>query len=173
MAINYSLGLRKTNPSDKSSEMKVYAYTQYQDVLDLDQLADHIQEHGSPFTADIIVGIARKLMSCIREQLLLGNKVRLGRLGAFYTTVVGEGVDDAEKFNPADHIKNVRVHWEPGKDFLNLIESAKFRYMATRKQQAQARKEEKVALNETMKDETTGDNTGGEGDITEGGDVTE
>ena len=169
MAINYSLGLRRTNPSDKNSEKKVYAYAQHNEVLNIDQLADHIQEHGSPYTADIIVGIARKLVSCIREQLLLGNKVKLGRLGAFYLTMIGEGADDAEKFNPADLIKNVRVHWEPGKDFLNLVDNAKFRYMTTRKQQAQAKKDEKEALNDSLNGE--GDN--GSGNDNGGGDVTE
>ena len=169
MAINYSLGLRKTNPSDKDSEKKVYAYAQFHEVLDIDQMADHIQEHGSPFTADIIVGMARKLMGCVREQLLLGNKVKLGRLGSFYTTIIGEGVDDAEKFNPAEHIKDIRVHWEPGKDFLSLIDSATFRYMATRRQQTQAKKDEKAALNESLKD--GGDNE--PGNDNGGGDVTE
>lgn len=169
MAINYSLGLRRSNPSDKNSEKKVYAYAQHNDVLDIDQLADHIQEHGSPYTADIIVGIARKLVSCIREQLLLGNKVKLGRLGAFFLTVIGEGADDSEKFNPADQIKNVRVHWEPGKDFLNLVDNAKFRYMTTRKQQAQARKDEKTALNDSL----NGESGNGSGNNNDGGDVTE
>ena len=74
MAINYSLGLRKTNPSDKNSEIKVFAYTQFHEVLDIDQ--------------------------------------------------------------QADHIKTVRVQWEPGNDFLTLIQESKFRYIATRRQQA-------------------------------------
>ena len=37
--INYSLGLRKSNPSEKNSEKKVYAYAQNTEVIDILKLA--------------------------------------------------------------------------------------------------------------------------------------
>ena len=117
-----------------------------------------------------MVGVVTATVDCIREQLLSGNKVQLGELGSFYVTFSGEGVDDAEKFNPQDHIKNVNVRWDRGKNFAEMKQDAEFNYVASRKQQAQAKKDEKAALNGQT---NTGDSTSGDGDITEGGDVTE
>ena len=147
MAINYSLGVHLSKPNDKNSEKKVYAHAQAREVMQLEDLADHIQQHGSPFTADIILGVARKLVSCVCEQLLEGNKVCLGRLGSFYISLKSEGVDDASTFNPADNIKALNVRWNRGSDFKNLLGKAKFEYVTTRKQQSASRKQEKQALN--------------------------
>ena len=47
--INYSLGMRLSNPADKNSEKKVYAYAQVRETLTLNQLAKHISSHGSPY----------------------------------------------------------------------------------------------------------------------------
>jgi len=147
MAINYSLTARLSKPNDKNSEKKVYAQAQTREVMELEDLADHIQAHGSPYTADIILGVSRKLVSCVCEQLLEGNKVSLGRLGAFYVSLKSEGVDDASTFNPADNIKALKVRWTPAPDFRNLLGRAHFEYVTTRKQQAAQKKLEKQQLN--------------------------
>ena len=145
--INYSLGLRKSNPSEKNSEKKVYAYAQSTEVIDIQKLAKHIQMHGSPYTRDIIVGVLTKAVDCIREQLLEGKKVNLGEMGSFYCTISSEGVDSADEFNPSAHIKGVNVRWDRGSEFEDLLSEAEFNYVTTREQQAKARKEEKAALN--------------------------
>ena len=164
--IDYSLGLRKTNPSDKDSEKKVYPYPQVREVLTLQKLAKHIAEHGSPYTRDVVVGVVTATVDCIREQLLGGNKVQLGEMGSFYVTFSSEGIDDADKFNPQDHIKSVNVRWDRGRNFAEMKQDAEFNYVASRKQQAQAKKDEKAAPNEETKPAG-----GSSGD--EGGDVTE
>ena len=179
--IDYSLSLRPVNPGNTESEKKVFASAQAREILDIEDLADHIQEHGSPYTADIIVGVARKLVSCIREQLLAGNKVGLGRMGSFYVTFSGEGVDNADDFNPQTHIESVNVRWERGDYFENLKDDTTFNLVFTRKEQAEQKKAMKAALNEEMANgatgsgEGTGEGTGGGGsnDNPGGGDVTE
>ncbi len=172
--IDYSLGLRVANPNETETEKKVYPYPQVRKVIDMEELADHIQEHGSPFTADIIVGVAIKLVSCIREQLLAGNKVALGKLGAFYVTFSSEGVADAEKFSPIDNIKSVNVRWDCGDSFVDLKREAQFNYVSSRKAQAENKRNEKQALNRelgvTEDNGTDGDDNGGgdqNGEITE------
>ena len=163
--IDYSLGLRKTNPSDKDSEKKVFPYPQVREVLSLQKLARHIADHGSPYTRDVVVGVVTATVDCIREQLLCGNKVQLGEMGSFYVTFSSEGIDDADKFKPQDHIKSVNVRWDRGRNFAEMKQDAEFNYVASRKQQAQAKKDEKSSLNEA-----TG---GGSSSGNEGGDVTE
>ena len=168
--IDYSLGLRPVNPGDAESEKKVYASAQAREVLDIEDLADHIQEHGSPYTADIIVGVVRKVVSCIREQLLAGNKVGLGRLGSFYVTFSGEGVDDATEYNPQNQISDVNVRWERGKQFENLKSQATFNLVETREKQAAQRRALKAALNDEMGVTTDSGDDSGAGSGSGGGD---
>ena len=167
MAINYSLSARLSNPSDKNSEKKVFPCAQVHEVISLQELAKHISGHGSPYTRDIIVGVLTAAVDCIREQLLLGNKVKLGEMGAFYISLRSEGVDKVEDFNPAYHIKALMVRWDRGNNFQNLITEAKFNYSTTRKKQSLSKKEEKEAVNAEL---GVSGNNGGNGDS---GDVTD
>ena len=50
MAINYSLTARLSVPTDKSSEKRIYAIAQYNNLLTLKELSAHIAGHGSPFS---------------------------------------------------------------------------------------------------------------------------
>ena len=171
--INYSLGARASNPGDEESAKKIYAYAQSREVVNIMKLARHIQEHGSPYTRDVIVGVLTKAVDCVREQLLNGNKIQLGEMGAFYVTLSSKGVTDALEFNPAQHIKSVNVQWERGESFKNLLRDTTFLYVTTREQQAAAKKAEKAALNsETGADVSDGDGNdgGGSNDGGDGGD---
>lgn len=165
--IDYSLGARKSNPGEKNSEKKVYAYAQARQVVNIMKLAKHIQQHGSPYTRDIIFAVLTKAVDCVREQLLEGNKVQLGEMGAFYCTLSSEGVDSAEDFNPSDHITRVNVRWERGAEFDNLKSDAEFNYVTTREQQAKAKKEEKAAINAELGITEGGDGDGDGDDQTE------
>jgi predicted histone-like DNA-binding protein len=167
--IDYSLGPRLSKPNDKESEKKVYPYPQARKVLTLQELSRHIASHGSPYTRDVIVGVATALVDCIQEQLLEGNKVQVGELGNFYLTFTSEGVEDANSFNPQDHIQAVNVRWECGMGFTDLKGQAEFHYVASRKQQAQARKLEKEAVNEAIGAPSGGNTSGSTSDDTPSG----
>ena len=176
MAINYSLGLRSSIPYDKNSEKKVYAYAQMRELITLPKLAKHICLHGSPYGRDVIIGVMTAVVDCVRENLLEGNKVQLGEMGAFYLAFNSQGVDTAEDFNPANNINQVRVRWERGSAFADLTNEAKFNYVTSRDQQAKARKEEKATLNAEMANGgTSGDdgNNDNDGGITGGSGQTE
>ena len=162
--IDYSLSLHRTNPSDKNSEKKVYATPQSRETLSLNQMARHIAEHGSAFSRDTIIGATTALVDCIREQLLAGNRVSLGELGTFYLTFSGEGVDNADDYNPQNQIKTINVRWDRGSAFENLKQDATFSLVSTRKQQQLAKKAEKEALNAELS---------GDEPQNPGGDVTE
>ena len=177
MAINYSLGLRSSIPYDKNSEKKVYAYAQMRELITLPKLAKHICLHGSPYGRDVIIGVMTAVVDCVRENLLEGNKVQLGEMGAFYLAFNSQGVDTAEDFNPANNINQVRVRWERGSAFADLTNEAEFNYVTSRDQQAKARKEEKATLNAEMANGgTSGDDDGNndnDGGITDGSGQTE
>lgn len=174
--INYSLGKRACNPGDAESAKKVYAYAQSRENVNIMSLAKHIQQHGSPYTRDVIVGVITKAVDCVREQLLNGNRVQLGEMGTFYVTLKSEGVEDSTEFNASQHIKGVNVRWERGQEFSDLLHDATFYYVTTREQQAAARKAEKEALNEGMgvtNDDNSGAGSGSGGSDDDGSGVTE
>lgn len=158
--IDFSLGLRSCNPGDADSPKKAYAYSQARQILNIMTIGRHIQQHGSVYTRDVVVGVLTKAVDCIREELLNGNKVNLGELGSFYVTLSSEGVDNVLDFNPDHHITSVNVRWEPGESFRDLLPDADFHYVTTREQQAVAKKTEKEALNLELGYEPISDNGG-------------
>ena len=146
MSIPYSLILRQVRPGKPEQGNKTYPAAQYRQVLDLSAMAAHMTAHSSKYDKGDVMAVATQLTSCIREQLLLGNKVVLGDLGAFCVSLISESADNAESFSTA-LIKKVKVRWEPSSEFQDLLNEATFEYVGTRKAQAKAREAEKELLN--------------------------
>ena len=74
-------------------------------------------------------------VDCMREMLLEGKKIRLGDLGDFSILLASKGAETADKFT-AQNITNVKVQWEPGQQFKNLLDDAEFNLVASRSAQA-------------------------------------
>lgn len=129
--INYSV-IKRRNPSQPEEPQKSYACTQYSDVMDIDQFAEHIASHGSVYKRADIMAILMMSVDCMRELLLKGTKIYLGDLGSFSVAVRSMGVDNPKDFNPATHIKQVRVNWQCGERFRNLTDVAEFNLVPTR-----------------------------------------
>ncbi len=163
MSIHYSLSRKLSKPGDSTSEKLVYATAQVNQVMDLEQFAEHIAEHNTVFDRATITGVLTTAVSCLIEELLLGNKVELGDLGSFYCSVSSTGVSLAQDFTSND-ITKVKVNWSRSKYFKDLLSDATFEYVATREGQSQARRDEKAMLDEGYDtgSGTTGDtgNTG-------------
>jgi len=138
--INYSIMIMGTKPGTKKAdiqETKAYGTAQVHEVLDLDAFCKHIADHNSPFSKGTVKGILTDAVSCLREQLLAGNKVSLGDLGSFHCELATEGADTTDEFN-AQKIKAVNVCWTPGQEFKNLRDDATFNLVPSRKAQADA-----------------------------------
>lgn len=136
--INYSIAILGTKPGTKKAditETKAYGVSQVHDVLDLNKFAEHIADHNSPFSKGAVKGILTDAVTCLREQMLAGNKVNLGELGSFHPELHTEGSVTTEDFS-AENIKAVNVCWLPGKDFKNLRQVAEFRLVPSRAAQA-------------------------------------
>ena len=74
--INYSIVLRRTDISDENSPKRAYATAQYTEVTDLDRFCKHIADHGCAYDRADVAAIATKIVDCLREQLLAGQKVK-------------------------------------------------------------------------------------------------
>ena len=158
----------------KTEQQKVFAVAQYSEVMDLSKFSKHISTHGCVYGHADINAVLNIAVDHIREELLEGKKIRLGALGDFYITLSSNGVADASTFT-AQNITDVKVQWEPGPDFKNLINEAEFNLVAPRSAQAKlikAVKEGKDSVDLTSPDgggNTTTGGSGSQGGSTPGG----
>ena len=157
----------KTEDTDlvKTEQQKVFAVAQYAEVMDLSKFAKHISTHGCVYGHADINAVLNIAVDHIREELLEGKKIRLGALGDFYITLSSNGVADASTFT-VQNITDVKVQWEPGPDFKNLINEAEFNLVAPRSAQAKlikAVKEGKDSVDLTSPDGGDNTTTGGSG----------
>lgn len=138
--IDYSIMIMGTKPGTKRAditETKAYGTAQVRQVLSFDDFCQHIAEHNSPFSKGCIKGVLTDAVACIREQLLAGNKVKLGDLGDFYVELKTEGAKTTEGFS-ANNIKAVKPTWVPGERFKDLRSEAEFNLVPSREAQADA-----------------------------------
>ena len=138
--INYSICIMGTKPGtskENITETKAYGTAQVDEKLDINAFADHICSHGCAYDRGDIIAIVTKVVDCLREQMLAGNKVTLGDLGSFHVELQSEGAKTTDEFTAAN-IKEVNVRWTPGKRFENLRDAAEFKLVPRRIQQAEA-----------------------------------
>ena len=119
------------------TETKAYGTAQMHEKLSLADFCEHIAEHNSPFSKGAIMGILTDAVSCLREQMLAGNRVSLGDLGTFSVELACEGARTTEEFTSAN-IKAVNVRWAPGESFKDLRKDATFQLVPTRAAQQDA-----------------------------------
>ena len=138
--IKYSIAIKGTQPGTLKAqiqETKAYGVAQADEILNLDDFCQHIADHHSPFSKGTIKGVLTDAVACIREQLLAGNKVKLGDLGDFHVELKCKGAVTTEDFN-VNNIKAVNVRWTPGDKFKNLRNDAEFQLVPSRKAQDDA-----------------------------------
>ena len=159
----------------KTEKQNAFAISQYTDVMTIEKFAKHITSHGSVYSRADISAILYMAVDCMREMLLEGKKIRLGDLGDFSVLLGSQGAESADKFT-AQNINQVKVQWEPGKEFKNLLDDAEFNLVASRSAQAavlKAIKEGKtnVDLNAPIDPDGGDDGNGGSnaGNTTTGG----
>lgn len=141
--INYSIAMLG-NPAKKQDPKKAYGVAQYTEKMTLSEFSEHISSHGSTYDAEDVEAILGKAVKCLREMLLAGKKVELGKLGEFYVTLHGKGTELAKDYNPATCVEKVNVVWTPGSLFENLKKEATFSFVASRNEQAEAKRKAKA-----------------------------
>ena len=169
--INYSVFMMR-NPQKPESPEKAYAKNQVSEIWTLEKFSKHIADHNGVYSRGTVKGVISDMCECLVEQLLNGNKIQLGELGTFSTSISSVGAESTDKFT-AKNIKQVNILFTPGADFENLIEQAEFNLVASRIAQAATLKAEKAgeatvdlaaAKNKGNSDGTDGTDPNGGGD---------
>lgn len=92
--IEYSVFLM-TNYLKPEDGAKAYAKNQVREIWELDKFSKHIASHNAGYSRGMVKAILSDMCDCLVEQLLNGNKVKLGSLGVFSISLSceGSGVD--------------------------------------------------------------------------------
>ena len=146
--IEYSIYMMG-NPIKPEEPQKAYAKNQVREIWDLNKFCKHIASHNAGYSRGMVKAILSDMCDCLVEQLLNGNKIKLGEFGVFSITINCEGAESLEKFSE-ENIKSVNIKFNPGVDFENLVDQAEFKLVASRAGQAALLKAEKA--NETTVD---------------------
>ena len=98
------------------------------ETLNTRKLANHISEHGSIYTPDVVFGVLEKFRSCLLEMLLESKRVKIDGLGIFFTTLENEkgGAAKKEDFNPQKNLKALHIRFLPDQTTETNISSREF-----------------------------------------------
>ena len=107
---------------------KWYGRVKYLESLNTRKLSNHIAEHGSIYTPDIVYGVMEKFRSCLLEMLLNSKKVKIEGLGTFYTTLECKkgGAVTKDKFNINSTIEGLHIRFLPEQEQEQNISSRQF-----------------------------------------------
>ena len=82
-----------TETSESEQAGKFYARVSYKQTLSVQDMAHHMSEHNTLFSEGSITGILIDFVKCVREQVLMGNTVKIDNLAIFKATVEANGLD--------------------------------------------------------------------------------
>ena len=102
---------------------KWFAHAKSVETMNTRKLSQHISEHGSIYTPDVVFGVLEKFRSCLVEMLLESKSVKIDGLGTFYTTIENEpgGADKEEDFNVQKNLKALHIRFKPeGEQEMNI-----------------------------------------------------
>ena len=146
----------------ESSKMKGKWYGRAKSVetLNTRKLAQHIAEHGSIYTPDVVYGVLEKFRSCLLEMLLNSRKVKIDGLGTFYCTMQCKpgGALKEEDFKANQNVEALHIRFLPEQEAENNISSREF-----------LKKAEFINIKELVKGIESSTSTPSNGSGTEGG----
>ena len=143
------------NQNEHSSAFgKWYGRVKYLESLNTRRLSNHIAEHGSIYTPDVVYGVMEKFRSCLLEMLLNSKKVKIEGLGTFYTTLQCKkgGAVTKDKFNINSTIEGLHIRFLPEQEQEQNISSRQFLKQA-----------EFINVESLLKKEEEGGTSGGNG----------
>ena len=115
--------LRQNTNRDSKIYLKWFAHAKSVETMNTRKLSQHISEHGSIYTPDVVFGVLEKFRSCLVEMLLESKSVKIDGLGTFYTTIENEpgGADKEEDFNVQKNLKALHIRFKPeGEQEMNI-----------------------------------------------------
>ena len=131
------INLRKNKNATSSAYGKYYPEVDTKKTLSLRGFAQHMADHGSIYTRDVVEGVLLKITDCLPELVAQGVPVQLGSLGTFYTTaeVTKRGavlnIAAMDGLNPNDVVKAIHIRFLPDSTRLDNLCGPQFKNRCT------------------------------------------
>lgn len=123
------VNVRKDENSASRTYGMYFGEVEYKGLLSTRALAEHIADHGSVWTIDIVEGILKQLQVCIPEKVCQGYGVELQGIGIFYPSAKGVkgGFEDPCAQNVNEVCDGIRIRFTPDQSKLDNKCSTKFK----------------------------------------------
>ena len=120
--------LKQNKVKNSKVNGKWFARQKTIETLNTRKLANHISEHGSIYTPDVVFGVLEKFRSCLLEMLLNSKRVKIDGLGIFFTTLENTegGAESKDKFLPQKNLKGLHIRFLPDSSTETDISSREF-----------------------------------------------
>ena len=120
--------LKQNDAKNSPVRGKWFAKGKTIETLNTRKMANHIAEHGSIYTPDVVFGVLEKFRSCLLEMLLNSKRVKIDGLGIFFTTLenVEGGAAKKEDFMPQKNLKGLHIRFLPDSTTETDISSREF-----------------------------------------------
>ena len=120
--------LRKNLNSGSKIYGKWFAHAKSIETMNTRKLANHISEHGSIYTPDVVFGVLEKFRSCLLEMLLESKRVKIDGLGTFFTTIENckGGAATEDEFNVNKNLQALHIRFMPEQEQEMNISSREF-----------------------------------------------
>ena len=124
--ISMVYNLRQFNNENSNAHRLWFPQPVRRDTLSLRGLADHITDHGSVYTRDVVVGVLTKFSTCLVELVSQGIGVKLDGLGTFYPTFESKGAETPVNYDVNSYVKGIHIRFWPENAELDKISSRAF-----------------------------------------------
>lgn len=131
------INLRKNKNATSSAYGKYYPEVDTKKTLSLRGFAQHMADHGSIYTRDVVEGVLLKITDCLPELVAQGVPVQLGSLGTFYPTAEVEkdgavqNIAAMDGLNPNDVVKAIHIRFLPDSTKLDNLCGPQFKNRCT------------------------------------------
>ncbi len=101
---------QNTNKLIEGAYQKWYPKIVNTETIGLDELAEHMASHNTPFSKGAIMGILTDFVSCTKELLLLGKNIKIPDLAIFSLgLLVKGGASTKEEWTVTKYIEGLRL----------------------------------------------------------------
>ena len=75
-------------------------------TVTLEDLAEHMAQHNTPYSEGVIKGVLTDMVTCIRELVLEGKSVKIPNLCIFSVGIQTKGADKVDDFTAATNVRS-------------------------------------------------------------------
>ena len=98
------------NLSAASQQNKYYARAFHDETIGLEELAEHMSNHNTPYSKGTIHGVLKDMVACVRQLLLDSTKVKLDALAIFSLGLTSRPADSPADFTPSGNIVKAYIN---------------------------------------------------------------